>query len=281
MRKTIIVYVICLFFLSSCNFPTISSTQDPASMVATRVAQTLVAASPELSASPEPPQSTVSQPTMLPPTETPTPTTTLTPTLTATLADPKLNLGSPAYSNTFSSGKDFGLASPYTDDSVKLWVHDGSLEFSSFALNYGMRYQLTYPKPKDFYLEGVFVPVNCAGFDHYGLVVRAPNYSDGYGYYIGFSCNGQYIVQKWDSGGVSNILNWQSDTHILSGSGQTNRMGIWMEGNDIKIYANGTLVKEFSDSSFTNAGHFGIYGGAVDTANFTFQVAEINQWNLP
>lgn len=281
MRKTISISLLCLILLSSCNFPIISSTQDPASIVATKVAQTLVASSPKISPPPETQQSTVNQPTLPSPMETPTPTTSPTPTPTATLADPKLSLGSPAYFNTFSNGKDFGLASPYTDDSVKLWVHDGSLEFTSFTQNYGMRYQLTYPKPKDFYLEGVFTTVNCSGFDHYGLVVRAPNYSDGYGYYIGFSCNGQYIVQKWDSGGISNIVNWQSDNHILTGSGQTNRMGVWIEGNNIKLYANSALIKEFSDTSFTNPGHFGIYGGAVDTSNFTFQIAEINQWNLP
>jgi hypothetical protein len=281
MRKTIFVALICLFCLSACNLPLPSSTQDSAGIVATRVAQTLNAAPLSVTASLLPPIPTNSLPTETSPTITPSQTDTVTPTVTATLADPKLNLGSPAYANTFTGGKDFGLSSPYTDDSVKISVHDGVLDFSSLALNYGRRYQLTYPKPKDFYLEGVFQPVNCIGFDHYGLVTRAPNYFDGYGYYIGFSCNGQFIIQKWDSNGVATLVNWTSDAHILSGSGQTNRLGVWMKGNDIKLYANGALIKEFSDSSFPNTGHFGIYGGAVDTSNFTFQVTEISQWNLP
>ncbi len=281
MRKTITVVLICIFCLSACNLPIPSPTQDSAGIVATRVAQTLNAAPPSVTASPLPVIPTNSLPTLTSPTITPPQTATVTPTVTATLADPKLSLGNSAYTNTFTSGKDFGLSSPYTDDSVKLWVHDGVLDFSSLALNYGRRYQLTYPKPKDFYLEGVFQPVNCSGFDHYGLVTRAPNYNDGYGYYLGFSCDGQFIIQKWDNNGVATLVNWTSDSHILSGSGQTNRLGVWMKGNDIRLYANGALIEEFSDSSFPNTGHFGIYGGAVDTANFNFQVAEISQWNLP
>jgi len=281
MRKTVFALLVSLICLSACNLPLPASTQDSAGIVATRVAQTLNALPPSVTPSPLPVLPTNALPTAAPETSTPTQAVTLTPTFTATIADPKLSLGSPAYTNTFSNGKDFGLSSPYTDDSVKLWVHDGVLDFSSLALNYGRRYQLTYPKPKDFYLEGIFQTVACSGFDHYGLVTRAPNYIDGYGYYLGFSCNGQFIIQKWDNSGVATLVNWTSDTHILPGSGQTNRIGVSMKGDQIKLYANGALIKEFTDSSFSTAGHFGIYGGAIDSANFSFQVSEISQWNLP
>ena len=279
MKKSSLSFLLMLLLITSCNFPSAKPTLDGASLVATRVAQTLVAASTATIDLATPVAPTNSLPTPSAPTETPTQTVTVTPTVSPTLADIKSALGSPVYENTFTSGSNFDL--PYTDEAVKLTVHDGVLDFVSLGVNYGLRYQLTYPKPQNFYLEGVFQTVSCSGLDHYGLVARAPNYADGYGYYAGFSCDGQYRVQKWDGGGLSTILDWSADSHILSGAGQTNRLGIWMDGTEIKLYANGALIKEFSDTSLSAGGHYGIFGGAVSTANFNFTVSEIAQWNLP
>ncbi len=283
MKKIIAVSFIFLLLLTSCNFPTKSAATpggDAASVVATRVAQTLAVAPTSTIALPADTQPANTLPTAALPTVTASPTVTSTPTATPQ-ADPKTSLGTPAYTNTFTSGSDFGLASAYVDDAINLSVHDGVMAFVSLGLNYGRRYQLTYPKTKDFYLEGTFQTVNCSGYDHYGLVTRAPNYTDGFGYYIGFSCNGAYMVEKWDGGGLGTIINWTADSHILTGSGQTNRIGVWMKGNEIKLYANGNLIKEFTDSAITAAGHYGIYGGAVDSGTFSFNVNEISQWNLP
>jgi hypothetical protein len=283
MKKIIAVSFIVLVLLTSCNFPTKNAAtpaNDAASIVATRVAETLAVGATSTIALPAGTQPANSLPTPVDATATPTATVTSTPTATPQ-ADPKTSLGTAAYFNTFTGGSDFGLSSPYVDEAINLSVHDGVMAFVSLGLNYGRRYQLTYPKTKDFYVEGTFQTVNCSGYDHYGLVTRAPNYTDGFGYYIGFSCNGAYMVEKWDSGGLGTIISWTADSHILAGPGQTNRIGVWMKGNEIKLYANGNLIKEFTDSTITTAGHYGIYGGAVDSGTFSFNVAEISQWNLP
>jgi hypothetical protein len=281
MMKKIFAVLVLILLLTSCNLPIGQPTQDPAALVATRVAQTLAAApvstdSPTMSVLP-----TTALPTAELPTVSPTETATTTPTSTTSPADPKLTLGSATYFNTFSNSSGFDLASPYVDDAVNLSIHDGVMDFSSLAEDRGKRWRLTYPTPTDFYLEATFRSVNCSGYDHYGLVSRAPNYYDGFGYYIAFSCNGQYYVQKWDDGGTSTVINWTPDSHILAGSGQTNRLGVWVDGSNFRLYANGVLIKEFSDSSLTAGGHYGIFGSALDSANFTFRVEEIAHWNLP
>ena len=278
MKNFLLAFGICLFLLSSCNFPSKPTQVDPADLVATKVAQTLIAASGTTTSQLTQPIPTNALPTLesLP---SSTPTQTITPTTTPTPADPKLSLGSPAYTNTFTSGSDFDL--PYSDDAVNLTVHDGGLDFLSLGIDYGLRYQLTYPKPQNFYLEGVFQNIRCVGLDHYGLVARAPNYSDGFGYYISFSCDGKYKLEKWDAGGLNTIQDWTADAHIHNGQGQINQLGVLMKGNEIKIYANGTLIKELADSSYTNGGHYGIFGGAINSADFNFVVTEISHWNLP
>jgi hypothetical protein len=281
MKKIGLIFILMLLLLSACNFPGVTPKTDEPGMIATRVAQTLAAGQINTTTPPTEAIPTSSIPTESLGTITPTVTPTLTPTATSAPENPKLTLGTPAYFNTFSSGSDFGLSSPYVDDAVRLSVHDGVLEFTSLGVNYGRRFQLTYPKPKDLYLEGTFTAISCSGYDHYGLVLRAPNYNDGYGYYIGVSCNGQFTAEKWDSGGISTILDWTADDNILTGAGQTNRLGVWLKGDQMKLYANGVLIKEITDSSFSTGGHFGIYGGAVDSGNFSFDVNEISQWDLP
>lgn len=278
MKKLFLATGICLFFLSSCNFPLQSTQADPVNLVSTRVAQTLTAAPVTITIESPQPIPTNSLPT-LESSPSATPTELITPTITPTPADPKLTLGSPAYTNTFSSGSDFDL--PYSDEAVKLTVHDSGLDFLSLGVDYGLRYQLTYPKPQNFYLEGVFQTISCSGLDHYGLVARSPNYSDGFGYYIGFSCDGRYKVEKWDTFGLSTIQDWTADPHIFIGQGQTNRLGVLLKGTEIKIYANGILIKELTDSTHTNGGHYGIFGGAKNSTDFNFVVTEISHWNLP
>lgn len=281
MKKTFFSLLITALLLSACNFPVGKSTQSAEELVATRVALTLAAAPGSTSQPTTNNLPTTGLPTAALPTVSPTDTPTVTPTATTSPADPKLTLGAATYINSFTSSSGFDLASPYVDDAVNLSIHDGVMDFTSLAVNRGKRWRLTYPTPTDFYLEATFRTITCSGYDHYGLVSRAPNYYDGNGYYIAFSCNGQYNVQKWDGGGTSTIINWTPDSHILSGSGQTNRLGVWMDGSNYRIYANGVLIKEFSDSSITAGGHYGIFGSALDSANFKFYVDEIAHWDLP
>lgn len=281
MKKILLSLLVAVFLLTACNFPVGQATQAADALIATRVALTLAAApvsteQPTMNALP-----TTGLPTAELPTVSPTETATITPTATTSPADPKLTLGTATYLNSFTNSSGFDLASPYIDDAVNLSIHDGVMDYTSLAADRGKRWRLTYPTPTDFYLEATFRTVSCSGYDHYGLVGRAPNYYDGYGYYIAFSCNGQFNVQKWDIGGTSTVINWTPDSHILTGSGQTNRLGLWMDGSNFRLYANGVLIKEFSDSSLSAGGHYGIFGNALDSSNFTFHVEEIAHWNLP
>jgi hypothetical protein len=281
MKKIFLSLLVAVLMLAACNLPIGQVTQDANSLVATRVALTLAAA-PGFTEQPTTDTlPTTGLPTAELPTVSPTETATVTPTVTTSPADPKLTLGTATYLNSFTNSSGFDLGSPYIDDAVNLSIHDGVMDFTSLAVDRGKRWRLTYPTPTDFYLEATFRTISCSGYDHYGLVGRAPNYYDGNGYYIAFSCNGQFSVQKWDSSGTSTLINWTPDSHILSGSSQTNRLGFWMDGSNFRLYANGVLIKEFSDSSLTAGGHYGIFGSAVDSSNFTFNVEEIAHWNLP
>lgn len=271
MKKIIPVLFICTLILSACNLPLAKSTPD-VNKIQTSVAQTLTSF---------PTIAPTSTPEVALPTSTAEPTATPTITATATTSpeDPKNSLGSPTFSDTFTSGSSFGLKTPYSDDAVQIEAVNGALLFTSLGAQRGKRWRLTYPLVTNLYLEGTFTTINCSGFDSYGLVLRSPSYSDGIGYYFGLSCNGQVNAMRWDSNGTKTILDWTAAPSAISGSNQTNRFGVMAKGNEFTIYVNGTLVKSITDDTLSDRGHFGVYVSAVENPSFTFTLDEINEWD--
>lgn len=279
MRKTILWVIPFLLVLTSCNLP-LAKTSDPAEMIATRVAGTISAV--ESTVAIEATQQLNTLPTVGVPTTTPEPTATLTvtPTPTTSPDDPKLTLGGPDFQfNVSSGGNPFGLTgSPYEDDAVRVSMASGALNFTSKAVLGGKRWRLTSPQPTDFYLEGTFKVSICSGLDTYGIVSRAPDYSSGQGYYFGVTCNGNFVFDRWNSGGVSNLVTWTPDTHILTGNNQTNRIGMKLTGESIRLYVNGVLVREFTDPGIATKGHIGAYVSARDNPGFTVDLVELLMW---
>lgn len=281
MRKLIPVLLLISILLTSCNFPLTVSTPDPV-IVATSVAETMSAAASEAAAIPLKTVTSPSLPTVALNTLEPSATPTITPSPTTPPGDPSLTLGAPGFSDTFTSGTAFGLAAdPYEDDAVIIEVKNGAMQFTSFKTNSGKRWRLTSRNPRNLYLEGTFRTVSCSGDDQYGLVFRSPTYSDGIGYYYGITCDGKYYLQRMNSSDTITVVNLTSDTHILTGSGQVNRIGVMAQDNSIKLYINGNLVKEITDDGINSQGYIGAYTAAYDDPGLTIQLEVISLWTLP
>lgn len=277
MRKFTTITLIFLIFLSACNLPQVTSTP-AAEAVATSVAQTLTAQ----------PTAAVATTTALPPSATSTavpatPTMTSTATITPTPIpeDPKANLGEPAWKNTLDSGKSFGIdQSGYDDGNTRIVVTNGAMVLTSYnAIGY-RGWRLTTSLPKNFYLEGVFKTQNCSGNDQYGIVFKAPDYTSGQGYYLGITCDGRYFLTRWDGNGSSRIINPTESKEILAGPGQTNRFGVLAQDDRIRLYANGKLLQEISESALSGD-KFGVFIAGYSTIGFTVELDEMAYWKLP
>ncbi len=281
MRKLIPVVLFLALLLSSCNFPLARSTPDM-SLVSTKVAATLAAAQtqtlPTITS-----QAVADTPEPQPQTDTPEPTQTPTATATATppAGDPAVSLGEPEFYETFSSGTSFGLSEPYEDDAVMIKVENCAMVFNSLRAKAGIRWRLTSRNSQNLYLEGTFKTMNCTCADQYGLVVRAPTYSDGIGYYFGVTCSGQYYLLRWDAGGQNSLVNLTTESKILAGPNQVNRLGIMASGKTIRLYVNGNLVKELEDDGISGAGYIGAFVSARDDPAFTVHLEELKLWTLP
>lgn len=126
----------------------------------------------------------------------------------------------------------------------------------------------------------------CSGLDSYGLFVRIPVFSaPNQGYLYEVSCDGQYRFWKWDGkvgekGTATTLVAWKASDKIVKGSNAVNRLGIWANGSNFKLYVNGVFLEEVTNSSF-DSGSFGVFVKPGPTAKYTIQVDEVSYWLNP
>jgi hypothetical protein len=221
----------------------------------------------------------------------PTPPPTLTPTAggpTATVSpdDPRNRLGTPTSIDAMDEAGDWVWPTG-TSEYTSVSFANGAMVLKSTDEISGWR--LANPAGREFgnlYLEATIRIGNCSANDQYGVIARVPVLKDAnQGYLFGFTCDGRYSFRSWDGkvgekGKMTRLIDWKASPAIKAGSGQTNRLGLMMVGNRMLLYANGSLLGEFSSSTYPS-GYFGVFVGGIQTDGFTISVEEMAYWENP
>jgi len=211
------------------------------------------------------------------PTDTPVPTSTAGPTSTLPAEDVRGTLGTPTWHDPLTSGNNWPLGE---DEFTRARVEDGELHLTGLTTTDGWR--LTWPVVRDLYLEMTVRTGNCSSNDHYGLMARVPDRSAAdRGYLFGFTCDGRYSLRAWDGEDMTSLVAPTASAAIVAGSDKVNRIGLWAKGEQLGLYANGSLLTQIEDDTFTEEGSFGIFVGARQTDEFTVHVDEIAYWDNP
>ena len=213
-----------------------------------------------------------------------TPTTGLTqvPEFTPPPDNPRSKLGTADWTDNMDDST-FWPTGPDTYTSIDF--SNGKLKLTGLTTTDGWRLAST-EKLNNFYLEMTVSTGNCSGNDRYGFIFRVPVLREANkGYLFGFSCDGKYSLREWDAtigskGQMTTHINWTSSSAIQSGSNKTNTMGVMAVGDRIILYANGVMLSEVKDATFTE-GNFGLFIGARDTNNFSIFVDEMAYWKNP
>jgi hypothetical protein len=186
------------------------------------------------------------------------------------------NLGSPTWSDTFKNSANWYLI---TTNNTQFSIKNSRLVMQAFNPGKAEEWGLaTVPDIKNFYLEATFKTGDeCGGKDRYGVLFRAPGENSGY--VFGFSCDGRYRIYKWDGATYSAIQEWKANGAILSGPNQTNKLGVRAENDHLKLYANGKLLGEYTDATYSK-GRFGLFIGSSETNDLTVYVEDIAYWLL-
>jgi hypothetical protein len=291
-KITVILLTFMALIVGGCNLPSSNPiTEGTQIAVYTQAAATIVAqltgiASPGVVGTPTvsfPLQTALPTVTPLPTqattaTASPTPTTAAssTPAVTQTPvpSDPKASLGAPAWRDDFSKKTNWSL---YEDDYVSFEIEDGKLVMQARSSENRDSWLVTVPKPVDYYLEAVATPYDCSGLDRYGVILRTDAQE---GYLFGFSCDGQFSLRKWDGEQFTALIDWTSNPYIRAGAGQTNRLGVWVEGDTFRMYANGYVLGVANDDSYAT-GKFGVFFGTSGNEAYYAEMDEIAYWDLP
>ncbi len=187
-----------------------------------------------------------------------------------------LNLGEPTWRETFDNSARWFLVS---SNNTQFNIEDGEMVMQSASPGSFDEWGLSnYQSISDFYMEAtVRTGDNCSGLDRYGLLLRSSDPNQGYVY--GFSCDGRYRLYAWDGSNYIGLQEWTASSSIKSGPDQTNVIGIYMVGDTIKLYANGNLLTELEDKTFSD-GQFGLFVAAGATPNFTAYVSDLTLWEI-
>ena len=207
------------------------------------------------------------------------PTETSVPVPTLDNEDPVKSLGQPSWKDDLANAGNWFSTGSFTSDNTEFKPSGGGITATSAKTSDGLRWYLFYEKkPKNIYVEGKFDISGCSGKDQYGIVFRAPNLQDGYGYFYGLTCDGGYTLRKWDATGLSVVVENTTAPSINSGANKSNILGVWAKDDRIRLYANGQFLKEITNSSLNNDGHFGLFINARETPGLTIKLDEISYW---
>ncbi len=304
MKKILILG--CLAILLAACLP-IQSTQNSEAEIQTRVAQILTTFPTETPEPTNPPPTPQPTPTVQPPTATvgvtntpvvveATTTATLnntqaiastqtasvmTPTATLMVGDPRATLGSPSWTDLMDKSDNWP-----TGTNMYTSIAFGNGEMDLTALTEVSGWRLTGTSLTNAYIEMTGKMETCSGIDRYGIIFRVPVLVDAnQGYLFGITCDGQYYLLSYDGtigvNGTTNGLVWYtSNAAIVAGANKTNRIGVLFKGNSIKLYANGVLLKEITDSTFSK-GYFGVFVRKETTNNLKAKITEMDYWVIP
>lgn len=187
-----------------------------------------------------------------------------------------LNLGSPDWTDPMDSASAWYTLST---DNTEWEFEDGELRMKAISTGEPEEWGLSSkPAMSDYFLQVKFKTGDtCDGLDRYGVLVRAPDPS--MGYVFEFSCDGRYRLYIWDGENYEALQEWKASAFITAGSDQSNVLGIWMQGETFKLYANGKLLAELETDKF-DEGRFGLVIGASQTDGFEAYVDEVSYWLL-
>ena len=209
----------------------------------------------------------------------PSPTIQSTTSITQTSNSLISALGEPAWKDGFQDGTNWPL---YDDSHILMEIVEGKLQMTALIPNQENPWDgwmVSQPYLDDFYLAVSASTGECSGLDRYGLLARAtPNANRSY--LFGFSCGGQYSLRIWNGSDFKMLIDWTPSDYIFSGSDQTNQLGFKAEGTKLSLFANGDLLTELEDDTFSE-GAFGLFVGAVNTSGFTVLFDDMAYWVTP
>lgn len=126
--------------------------------------------------------------------------------------------------------------------------------------------------PGDFYLEMTMDVLMCSDADQYGLILWRNSTSGTFR--IWFNCQGEVMADRQLSSGTGRLLNWQTARKLQPGAPASNRIAVWAEAGQLRVFANG--VEQFSLQTRSDlSGALGVIAQGAGSNAATFSISNL------
>ena len=126
--------------------------------------------------------------------------------------------------------------------------------------------------PSEFYLGVTFEALMCSDLDQYGLILWRNSTSGTFR--IWFNCQGEVMADRQVNANTGRLLNWQTARKLQPGAPASNRIAVWAEDGQLRVFANG--VEQFNLQTRSDlSGALGVIAqGSVSNAA-TFSISNL------
>ncbi len=126
--------------------------------------------------------------------------------------------------------------------------------------------------PGNFYLELTVEALMCNDADQYGLILWRNSNSGTFR--IWFNCRGEVMADRQLSASTGRLINWQTARKLQPGAPASNRIAVWAEDGQLRVFANG--VEQFSLETRSDlSGALGVIVQGTGNNAATFSISDL------
>jgi hypothetical protein len=126
--------------------------------------------------------------------------------------------------------------------------------------------------PGSFYLELTMEVLLCSDADQYGLILWRNSTSGTFR--IWFNCQGEVMADRQLNASTGKLLNWQTARKLQPGAPASNRIAVWAEAGQLRVFANG--VEQFSLQTRSDlSGALGVIAQGAGGNAATFSISDL------
>jgi len=174
-------------------------------------------------------------------------------------------------------------------DDPAFWNTASSADASAILANDRLVLSITQPGPLliasrrdqpsagDFYAEATANLSLCSGNDQYGMLFRVESSADFYRFDI--TCNGQERLDRVRAGVAYPLENWLSSNDVPLAAPAQIKLGVWADGQEIRLFLNDTYQFSMTDPVFSSGG-FGFFAYASGKSPVTISFSDLSVYSV-
>jgi hypothetical protein len=131
--------------------------------------------------------------------------------------------------------------------------------------------------PGNSYLEITANPSLCRNRDSYGLLLRSESENSYYRFVL--ACTGEVRAERYRNGELAVLQDWTVSGQLPPGAPVFTRVGVWMNGNELRFFINDVYQFGITDPVF-QSGQLGVFAKTADKPPLTVSFSDLEVYAI-